>query len=124
MWRSPAWTGGVRNSSSEALVAGDRYFEFIHADDLFPLLAWFADESKTVDAGIEGAISFRCIVPDTGAFMRCIFTKTPFGTHWLVIGTAVAIENEFPPPPCTMVELGVDQETAGEKADGGAGGNP
>lgn len=79
LWRSPAWLGHPLVPSEEATVLGFRYLEFVRAEHVAELLAWFRD-------GRESAISFCAMRPASGRMVRVSFAKLHHPRGWLVYG--------------------------------------
>ncbi|MEY2878216.1 MAG: hypothetical protein RLZZ15_596, partial [Verrucomicrobiota bacterium] len=92
LWRSPAWTGATFDPAREHALLGTRWQEFIHPADLPALLTWFAN-------GTRGEHHFRAMAPRTGQYVRLFYYKTEWQSHWIVIGHAIPIADDFPAPP-------------------------
>lgn len=79
-------------------MIGFRWHEHVCTDDLPRLIAWFHQRE-------DEPIEFRCLVPHTRVWVRCVWTKQRFrGEQWLVIGDAFEIP-DLPAPPCLVMEL-------------------
>lgn len=89
-WRSSAWTG----SADFSAVAGDRWREFIHPDDLPAILAALA-------TGRPAALSFRAMAPRTGQPITVNWRLLTHRDHVLAVGEAFPLD-QLPAPPCIM----------------------
>lgn len=77
LWRSPAWGALGRIHFSE--LSDEQWQEFIHPDDVAPLLSWFGD-------GIDSPTQFRMFHPVHEKWFVCFFHKVVFGPVVICVG--------------------------------------
>lgn len=107
LWRSPAWTGGVRDWKREHTVLGTRWHEFVWAKDLPGVLRWFGN-------GREDATVFRAMLPNGGGTVRCFYHKLGWEPGvWIVVGRAVLIDTR-PAAAMIVVQAAVVLTSAAE----------
>ena len=84
LWRSPAWAclpaGVIPDPVIEKRVLGFGYQEFVDADDLPNLIAFFAKPAS------DELCSFGSMIADTGAVGKIQLRKFTYRKNWLVVG--------------------------------------